>query len=400
MTEVPTAAVPKYLGSRFKQVSPGLRFGMYLELWRSDYSLEDKGKTGALKSVAKLSIDDRKLIDGIAARQEALARAKQGDEKLSIMATTVSPLVMGMGIEHPLENGFAFLNPYGLPYLPASSVKGVIRRAAEELASGRWGETQGWSREALDDCSGSMIDLLFGAEPASGSQNHAQGALSFWDVIPSPSGERLDVEVMTPHQTHYYQDGEPPHDSGNPNPIAFLAVPPSSACAFHMVCDLARLQRQTADLNEAPCWKALLEAAFEHAFLWLGFGAKTAVGYGAMKRDREQEDRIRQREEARERDERKAKERQERLASMDPIDREIEVVFEKRTDAKMEKSIAIYNELDRGRWKESDKIEVARRLKTMMQQDKSWREKSNKRNPEKDKPYRRTRQVMDWLEGQ
>lgn len=31
-----------------------------------------------------------------------------------------------------------------------------------------------------------------------------------------------------------------------------------------------------------PQWQTLLTAAFEHAFEWLGFGAKTAVGYGTM----------------------------------------------------------------------------------------------------------------------
>ncbi len=31
-----------------------------------------------------------------------------------------------------------------------------------------------------------------------------------------------------------------------------------------------------------PRWQTLITAAFEHAFQWLGFGAKTAVGYGAM----------------------------------------------------------------------------------------------------------------------
>jgi CRISPR-associated protein Cmr6 len=37
-------------------------------------------------------------------------------------------------------------------------------------------------------------------------------------------------------------------------------------------------------------WRDLLLAAFEHAFSWLGFGAKTAVGYGAMERDRRAEE--------------------------------------------------------------------------------------------------------------
>jgi CRISPR-associated protein Cmr6 len=36
------------------------------------------------------------------------------------------------------------------------------------------------------------------------------------------------------------------------------------------------------DLAEGNCWQQLLRAAFEHAFAWLGFGAKTAVGYGSM----------------------------------------------------------------------------------------------------------------------
>jgi CRISPR-associated protein Cmr6 len=38
-------------------------------------------------------------------------------------------------------------------------------------------------------------------------------------------------------------------------------------------------------LAEGERWKTLLTAAFAHAFQWLGFGAKTAVGYGAMQVD-------------------------------------------------------------------------------------------------------------------
>ncbi len=399
---MPIVAAPKYLGTTFGQASPGLRFGMYPKLWRHDFLLEKKSKTEALKSVAKLSVEDGKLLDGIVARQAALAHehAKQSANVFSINAIAVSPLVTGMGTEHPLENGFAFLNPYGLPYLPASGVKGVIRRAAEELARGDWGGTQGWSKEPLDDRGRSMIDILFGPKPEGGSQDHAQGALSFWDVIPKPPGQQLDVEIMTPHQAHYYQDGKSPHDSGNPNPIAFLAVPSGSAFTFHAVCDCTRLQRQAPDLTNNARWKTLLAAAFKHAFDWLGFGAKTAVGYGAMSRDRKQEHRIRQEREVRERDELKARERQERLASMDRIDREIEQVLEERTDKNLEKSTAVYQEISKGRWTGDDKVEVARRLKAMMKQEKRWQERSKKKNPAKDRNHQRTLQVKAWLEGE
>ena len=46
------------------------------------------------------------------------------------------------------------------------------------------------------------------------------------------------------------------------------------------------MQRIAAHLLETedgtPRWQTLLIATFEHAFDWLGFGAKTAVGYGVM----------------------------------------------------------------------------------------------------------------------
>ena len=43
-------------------------------------------------------------------------------------------------MEHPLENGFAFLQPYGLPYLAGSGVKGVLRQTARLLAENAFGE--------------------------------------------------------------------------------------------------------------------------------------------------------------------------------------------------------------------------------------------------------------------
>jgi CRISPR-associated protein Cmr6 len=142
-----------------------------------------------------------------------------------------------------------------------------------------------------------MLDALFGRESPSGDSDHVRGALTFWDVIPQIAGNSLMVEIMTPHQSHYYQqklepksgDSTNPHDSGQPTPISFLTVPPGSRFVFHVVCDTAHLARLAPELAEAdetgaPRWKALIEAAFDHAFAWLGFGAKTAVGYGAMSR--------------------------------------------------------------------------------------------------------------------
>lgn len=101
-------------------------------------------------------------------------------------------------------------------------------------------------------------------------------------------GEIWSVEIMTPHQSHYYQQKPDagsitPHDSGQPNPICFLTVPPGSKFVFYVDCHWMQLGRIAPDLLENERSRGLVRASFEHAFRWLGFGAKTAVGYGAMR---------------------------------------------------------------------------------------------------------------------
>ena len=210
-----------------------------------------------------------KLRDGLIKRQLHLEASNKTVE--TFLAKSVSPFLTGTGIEHPLENGMAFLNPYGLPYLPGSSVKGALRRAAEELAGIEWSDNSGWTKEA--------VVTLFGKEPPPGSDEAERGALTFWDVFPQCS--KLNVDIMNPHYSEYYQGRTEPHDAGSPVPIWFLVVPEKSDFAFHVQCDLHRL-KDNAGLKEQ--WPKLIGSAFDHAFEWLGFGAKTAVGYGIMKR--------------------------------------------------------------------------------------------------------------------
>ena len=282
---MPNAAAPAYLGNDFTQASPALRFGAYLRLWEADWSIAKSSKRPATADASEL----RAHVDclrALAARQTALAAPLAAQDLLfALDAQATAPFTTGLGNEHPLENGFAFLNPYGLPYLPGSGVKGVLRQAARELESGEWGDAHGWTKDA--------ITHLFGLESDDGEKEHQRGALMFWDVLPQLAGDSLQVDVMTPHQSHYYQqrgdarsgDSLSPHDSGQPTPINFLTVPPGSRFTFHVQCKLPFLQRIAPALADGGRWQALVQAAIEHAFAWLGFGAKTAVGYGAMTED-------------------------------------------------------------------------------------------------------------------
>ncbi|MFN3920543.1 MAG: type III-B CRISPR module RAMP protein Cmr6 [Methylohalobius sp.] len=267
----------------------------------------DFAARSAWAGVSELKPRDKERMTALVERQRTHAQGRPNI--LSLEATAIAPFTTGLGNEHPLENGFAFLWPYGLPYLPGSGVKGVVRRAAQELAQGMWEDDRGWKKldqphYRIEYGSGknrlelSVLDVLFGREPPEGDPNAVRGTLSFWDVIPQIKGDSLMVEIMTPHQSHYYQqkrdrksgDSTSPHDSGQPNPISFLTVPPGSGFTFYVVCDTQHLARLTREkLDGAPNlladdrWKKLTEAAFEHAFEWLGFGAKTAVGYGTMR---------------------------------------------------------------------------------------------------------------------
>ncbi len=362
---MPVAAVPKYLRGEDQEfyltAPPGHRFLLYFAVWGEnqetgeiDWRVQDrvprmKRRQGQLVqegwddvandqyactiAACKTPAYDEErprlrrprrdgglapwipMMNGLLQRQATLAATLPADCLLRLEAKAVAPFTTGLGNEHPLENGFAFLNPYGLPYLAGSGVKGVLRQAARELASGEWGATQGWSTEkniplmqgegerrkpVLDDRKQpvmlSVIDVLFGLESCEGDKEHVRGALTFWDVIPQIAGDSLMVEIMTPHQSHYYQQKQEPktggsvtpHDSGQPNPIVFLTVPPGSDFTFHVLCDRLYLMRLAPELLDSdpatgrPRWQQLMEAAFTHAFEWLGFGAKTAVGYGAM----------------------------------------------------------------------------------------------------------------------
>ncbi len=263
-------AVPKYLGTEFNTAPPGHRFSLYFPVWDPEsWEIEKSKKALALKEILRLPPESSKQIDALRERQQSLLLIHGENRYFTLEAVTTSPLVTGMGMEHPLENGFAFLNPYGIPYLPGSSIKGVLRRAADELAKN---SRTNWSQAA--------IDQLFGHEDSS----HARrGILTFWDSIPEIKGNALAMDVMTPHFGKYYQGDESPHDAGQPNPIVFMVIPPESKFSFHITADE---KRNPGELKGGK-WKSLLKSTFLHAFEWLGFGAKTSVGYGAFQIDPE-----------------------------------------------------------------------------------------------------------------
>lgn len=281
------AAVPDYASRHsFDRCPPGHRFNLYFTVWNNAWSLDkDSAKAHALQQVLPLG-SAKLVLDRVLARQHAIAEALPHDRRLIVDARSSSPFATGLGLEHPIENGFAFLAPYGLPYLAGSGVKGVLRRAAEEL---RDDNEPGFEQNVIDALFGPEEPAALGAGKRLRDDERRRGAITVWDVFPVPPAEgpnkdSLVVEIMTPHYTHYYQEGKSPHDAGKPNPIPFLVLPVGSAFRFVVTFE--------PTLLPAPLpadWELLVTRIFHRAFDCFGFGAKTSVGYGAMTRLDEKE---------------------------------------------------------------------------------------------------------------
>ncbi len=161
---------------------------------------------------------------------------------------TAGPFVTGLGRNHPVENGFLWHHTLGVPYLPGTSVKGMVSAWAKQ-----------WEREQ---------ELVW--ESILGAQQQV-GDTIFFDVLPTKPVQ-LVTDVMTPHYGEYYQNVKPPGDWIDPNPIPFLAV--GSGATFRF----AVAPRRPSEIDHSHCETAcrwLIDA-----LNWIGAGAKTAIGYG------------------------------------------------------------------------------------------------------------------------
>ncbi len=200
---------------------------------------------------------------------EFMTRRKRALETIGakgVPAKSSSRLVIGLGLPNPTDTGFLLDRLTGSPYLPGSSVKGLLRAAAD-LA--RNGEFQGES-VAPDWKPAGLIDRIFG--PASDNpEGLAKGTVVFYDAFPD-KWPALEVDILTPHHHDYYENGSAPGDWESPTPVPFLTVQAGVKFTFFF--------RALGSEDLGPI-KRLLPVALD----WLGIGGKKSSGYGMFSRD-------------------------------------------------------------------------------------------------------------------
>lgn len=342
--------------------------------WSMSSRSSDTGgpKLKWINTLAGKSVGVHDQIKECASRVVRLVESRGG---ICTVFTTESRFVTGLGRSHPVENGFAWHPTLGTPYLPGSSVKGMVRAWAEQETDPRPGSEE--------------LDRLLG-------KHNSAGNICFLDALPIKP-VKLEADVMTPHYAGWSGKDDPPGDWRSPTPIPFLTTAAGTSFLFGII-----------PLRYVSCQDLLLvESWLQDALEWVGAGAKTAIGYGRLARDEERAHDLKERlgeadrqHEKRVRQEMEAKAHAERLASLSPVQRQIEEALDNRQDRNMPETTAIYQAIESGRWSGGEKLEAARWLENRMKVGGSWKPTTKARRPERDREHRRTLQVMRWLDGE
>ena len=209
-------------------------------------------------------------------------------ESLSLCLKTIYPgLLIGSGYTHEVGTegefklGFYFDHTTGLPCIPGSSLKGVLRSAFEHIEF-----IQALLKEPLDKSEGIELKeeeikelelCIFG--PKQESSEAPSIPMSerdiFYDAFPiaCKDGDFLGADFITPHINR-----KDPHLSpfSNPIPLQFLKIMPGVTIRFDFSLKNTTLANDREINTEAKC------RLFKDILLYLGVGAKTNVGYGQL----------------------------------------------------------------------------------------------------------------------
>lgn len=191
----------------------------------------------------------------------------------SFTLKTVYPgLLIGTGnahdiaADHGIKTGFSFDQVTGLPVIPGSTIKGVLRSVFPEDQKNDKQALKEFISELLkdiraEDADHNIVGKLAGAIFETGQD-------VFLGAFPVVTGQTpiLDLDYITPHK----------EVTKNPNPISILKVKPDVKYNFMFLLT-------DSILEDCGGWK--LSAGkkaelFKKIITYIGAGAKTNVGFG------------------------------------------------------------------------------------------------------------------------
>ena len=270
-----------------------LRYRHFLRIERDG----GKYKINLQSTAQTLGESSGKLVEKLRERQteQFLQFVMRGIKLHCVDATVDWRLIVGLGSEHVQETNMTLHHIYGIPYIPGSAVKGVLRH---------W-----WLQEDFDNNEDRGLKdenflALFGSQ-------ERRGEVQFLDAYPEQV--HFATDIMNPHYPNYYSGSEPPTDSQNPVPIPFLTVEKTTFRFVFLAEKQGLLDKLKARLGDVLEMK--------------GIGAKTAVGYGYFRNFEDQTDTIFdsfKREQQAEQEKAERQREAERLANLSPVEQLVE----------------------------------------------------------------------------
>jgi len=182
-------------------------------------------------------------------------------------------LIIGLGSHSVYETSITLHHIYGVPYIPASAIKGSFRsylihkyfeKELEEYKnSDKLKDSEKYSKfenEILFKTKW-FVDI-FGTEDK-------QGKVIFFDAF--SEDVKIQKDIMNPHYPDYYDKKQPPTDTQNPRPINFLTISGKFKFVFGV--------KKEFKIKEGNSLK-FIQNELQKSLQKFGIGAKTAVGYG------------------------------------------------------------------------------------------------------------------------
>ncbi|NIA10428.1 MAG: type III-B CRISPR module RAMP protein Cmr6 [Nitrospiraceae bacterium] len=258
----------------------GLIFDRYLAIWDNARSFPER--QGALSEPLEKFVKEFNRVGSDPSRIKMLEivnnRRKESLDQgqyISEQYETMWHLVTGMGTDHPIENGFVFDPVLGVPILPGSGIKGLCRQAAKLI----------FDDEGVND---DRIVKLFGPEPEDNSSNLKQGRLIFYDAFPV-NWPRLCVDIINCHNPYYYRQLElfNPLELSNPSSTPTVDVTESPIPVFFIALDKGVRFNFFVGIKHSGDGDGIegdVKDILDLALTKIGFGAKTAAGYGVMEK--------------------------------------------------------------------------------------------------------------------
>lgn len=239
-------------------------------------------------SVGIPGFDEKQVKSAISVNTDVVKILSDAKFDVVCMKVQAPGLLIGSGLAHGLpgseedvKTGLQFDYTSGLPVIPGSSVKGVIRSAFPTIK-----EDKGQPNEADDEKLNYIRSLIADIPEFSalrledilelGNQMFNHGDV-FADALLVGYGTRM--KQHGPVKQVLVEDYITPHTGGplaQPIPIKIVKVAPGVTFAFCFKFSETKIgsEKVDADMKKALCTAILQD---------LGVGAKTNVGYGVLK---------------------------------------------------------------------------------------------------------------------